>query len=84
MYVHNQVPIATLSLKQGRPGVMTYKTFLEYYTKVKFSAMITGCLIYYSCKFKLCSYVFPNKSYKVLKWQIWKFELHWFSLMMDF
>ena len=25
-------------------------------------------------------YVFPNKSYKVLKWQIWKCELGWFSL----
>ena len=25
-------------------------------------------------------YVFPNESYKPLKWQIWKCELGWFSL----
>ena len=27
-------------------------------------------------------YVFPNKSYNALKWQIWKCELGWFSLTL--
>ena len=59
---------------------MSYKTFLEYYTmqaQIFSNDKVMSNLLFQQI---WTLYVFPNKSHKVLKWQIWKCELGWFSL----